>query len=46
MALIRQAVSEEIFEIVDDGRWADDDGRMLEHGHPISSPFELSAQVS
>ena len=40
MALIGQAVSEEkIFDIVDDGRTP-------EHGHPISSPFEPSAQVS
>ena len=36
-------------EIVDDGRTTDgrrDDGRMPEHGHPISSPCEPSAQVS
>ena len=36
-----KAVSEEkIFEIVDD------DGRTPEHGHPVSSPCEPSAQVS
>ena len=32
------------FEIVDDGRTTD--GRMPDHGHPISSPCEPSAQVS
>ena len=37
LALIGQAVSKKIFEIVDE------DGRMPEHGHPISSPL---AQVS
>ena len=38
MALVGQAVSEKkIFEIVD-GRT--DDGRTLDHGHPISSPCE------
>ena len=38
MALIGQAVSEEkIFEIVDGRRT---DGRMPDHGHPISSPCE------
>ena len=26
--------------------WTDDDGRTPEHGHPISSPCEPSAQVS
>ena len=40
--LIGQAVSEKIFEIVDD----DGDGRTPEHGHPISSPCEPAAQVS
>ena len=46
LALIGPAVSEEkIFEIVD-GRRRTDDGRMTEHGHPISSPCEPSAQVS
>ena len=33
-----------IFEIVDDGRTTD--GRTPDHGHPISSPCEPSAQVS
>ena len=42
LALIGQTVSEEkIFEIVNDVV-----GRTPEHGHPISSPFEPSAQVS
>ena len=44
MALIGQAVSEEIFEIVDgrtdDGRT--DDGRTPDHGHPIRSSCELN----
>ena len=42
--LIGQVVSEKkIFEIVDD----DEDGRQTtDHGHPISSPCEPSAQVS
>ena len=46
MALIGQAVSEEnIFKIVD-GQTDNDDGQTMEHGHPISSHCEPSAQVS
>ena len=40
LALIGQADSEEIFEIVDGRR------RRTELGHPISSPCGPSAQVS
>ena len=41
MALIGQAVSEKkIFE--NGGRRRTDDGRMPDHGHPISSPCEPS----
>ena len=29
-----------------DFEFVEDDGRTPEHGHPISSPFEPSAQVS
>ena len=35
LAMIGRAVSEKIFKIVDDD---DDDGRTMEHGHPINSP--------
>ena len=34
-------VSEEIFEIVDDGQ--KDNGRTPDHGHPISSPCEANS---
>ena len=47
MRTIGPAVSEKkIFEIVNDDGRRTTDGRTPDHGHPISSPCEPSAQVS